>query len=1006
MKSTVYSNAISLFGVFLSSLERMAIFLVFSLASGTAMAVAPSIDLNGPGAGTGNTIALASAASGLATNTATASDTENDSTNWNGGSLTVQRVTSGGVADSSVNDVFNFTSGGLFSATGGTVIKGANASGTLTTGTPFATWAYTSTTGNLVVSFNANASSALVQDVVRHIGYSNATPYGDATIRFGLNDGTSTTNADALVTSSTIYVDQTAYDVSGIAANGFNLAEALAIAKDGDRVLIKDGTYRGQFIATTAVTIDAVNGAAGNVTLEAPDNASMVASLQNNMKGKTRWVILDLRTATPGSGTINVSNLNIDGRYQGPTQAADPSPYPINMSGIATYDTNAVIDHVNVQHIAALWGINGDLEGISRDEGILAEGSTALGVAKVTVTIKNSTLGTFQKAGIQAWGANLIVNITNNTIVGSGVHGLSAQNGIQIGSFNLNRPGTTGVISGNTITNLGAPDALVATGYMATGIYPVTAGAVEIYNNTVTLDPGASANSLIGVDVGYGVYDSRSGVANVHNNTFNGMSVGIMVDSASTSAIHTFSNNTLTTSGGKPVVYWYDPMGNGDVGGETIGSFGAGTSIRVVGENFTSGTVTAGNGVGLAANSVQVESSGGNTILHIDTTAGGASTPITVTLNGIYQTSSFVRAGEYLSALPNYTVTFDNNGGAGSMAPQVANVATNLTSNTFTKVGYTFAGWNTVPGGGGIAYANAASYPFTASATLYAQWTLIPVPDVVPVNPIPTVITPPPVPGVGSNQLTPLNLSSGDGPAMTNCLRDFLRTVIGANAVYQGQTADGGARIGQTGLVISFYALEATTSTNYGLGQGAGIYLRSSNPLAVVTSCGTFTTTPAVYNLTEWGGFLNGMGLSAQFNAQGVMTVVVGGTTYVARPDYLVTQGTPGAPRLLTGSDGLMRFTDSAGNVQILYPAFLDPETLSNQVAQAVGGWTVIQTDGTALVTLLSGQKFVLTPDMTLGTVPSEQFAAGWWQDGPNHYRYRNSSFSATSQGFTVRAIP
>ncbi len=238
---------------------------------------------------------------------------------------------------------------------------------------------------------------------------------------------------------------------------------------------------------------------------------------------------------------------------------------------------------------------------------------------------------------------------------------------------------------------------------------------------------------------------------------------------------------------------------------------------------------------------------------------------------------------------------------------------------------------------------------------------------------------------------------------MTTCLRDQLRSAIGANAVYQGQTVDGGARMGQTGLVISFDPLEATTSTYYGLGQGAGIYLRTSNPLTVVTSCGTFTTTPAVFNLTEWGSFLNGMGLAAQFNAQGVMTVVVGGTTYVARPDYSVTQGDPGSPRLVTGSDGLMRFIDSAGNTQILYPAFIDPEILGNQVAQAVGGYTVIQTDGTALVTLLSGQKFLLTPDMTLGTVPPEQFAAGWWQDGPNHYRYRNSSFSATSQGFTVR---
>jgi uncharacterized repeat protein (TIGR02543 family) len=322
-------------------------------------------------------------------------------------------------------------------------------------------------------------------------------------------------------------------------------------------------------------------------------------------------------------------------------------------------------------------------------------------------------------------------------------------------------------------------------------------------------------------------------------------------------------------------------------------------------------------------------------------------------------------------------------------------------SGTLINTGYTFNGWNALANGSGTARAAASTFTMGGAAvTLYAQWTLIPV--VPPSKPIPTLIPPPPMVGVGSNQLNPLNLSSGDGPAMTNCLRDLLRTVIGANAVYQGQSADGGARIGSTGLVVSFNALDASTSTSNGLGQGAGIYLQGTNQLNVVTSCGTFSTVPAMYNLTEWGAFLNGTGLSAQFNAQGVMTVVVGATTYVARPDYLVTQGEPGAARLVTGADGLMRFIDSAGNVQILYPAFIDPETLVNQVAQAVGGYAVIQPDGTALVTLWGGQKFVLTPDMTLGTVPPEQFAAGWWQDGPDHYRYRSYSYPNTSQGFTV----
>lgn len=72
---------------------------------------------------------------------------------------------------------------------------------------------------------------------------------------------------------------------------------------------------------------------------------------------------------------------------------------------------------------------------------------------------------------------------------------------------------------------------------------------------------------------------------------------------------------------------------------------------------------------------------------------------------------------------PSKTVIFDANGGSGSMANQTASAAAALTSNTFARPGYQFAGWNTAANGTGTAYANGASYPFSADVTLYAQWT-------------------------------------------------------------------------------------------------------------------------------------------------------------------------------------------------------------------------------------------------------------------------------------------
>lgn len=69
--------------------------------------------------------------------------------------------------------------------------------------------------------------------------------------------------------------------------------------------------------------------------------------------------------------------------------------------------------------------------------------------------------------------------------------------------------------------------------------------------------------------------------------------------------------------------------------------------------------------------------------------------------------------------------TFNANQGTGSMDPQSATTATALTANAFEREGFTFAGWNTAANGSGTAYADGASFPFTANTTLFAQWTAV-----------------------------------------------------------------------------------------------------------------------------------------------------------------------------------------------------------------------------------------------------------------------------------------
>ncbi|MBO5846726.1 MAG: InlB B-repeat-containing protein, partial [Bacteroidales bacterium] len=79
----------------------------------------------------------------------------------------------------------------------------------------------------------------------------------------------------------------------------------------------------------------------------------------------------------------------------------------------------------------------------------------------------------------------------------------------------------------------------------------------------------------------------------------------------------------------------------------------------------------------------------------------------------------------YAQWMPCYTITFDANGGEGTMDSLtiVSGTKKPLPANTFTRSGYVFAGWNTAPDGSGTAYKEFSEIAPTANITLYAQWT-------------------------------------------------------------------------------------------------------------------------------------------------------------------------------------------------------------------------------------------------------------------------------------------
>lgn len=161
---------------------------------------------------------------------------------------------------------------------------------------------------------------------------------------------------------------------------------------------------------------------------------------------------------------------------------------------------------------------------------------------------------------------------------------------------------------------------------------------------------------------------------------------------------------------------------------------------------WTIATSGSGKTIFNAASSAYISGGGSNTNLTLSATASSTSqqwTPSIVSglfrfLNAVQTTRAISLSGTspfgqyaisnidnssyfdlvlYKKGISGFTVTFNSNGGSGSMPNQTASVPTNLTTNVFTRAGYTFAGWATTATGA-VAYANEASYPFAADAPL------------------------------------------------------------------------------------------------------------------------------------------------------------------------------------------------------------------------------------------------------------------------------------------------
>lgn len=84
-------------------------------------------------------------------------------------------------------------------------------------------------------------------------------------------------------------------------------------------------------------------------------------------------------------------------------------------------------------------------------------------------------------------------------------------------------------------------------------------------------------------------------------------------------------------------------------------------------------------------------------------------------------------AAEYEETENKLVLSYDANGGTGSMTPdsRFGKGTVKVSANGFTRDGYDFTGWNTAADGKGTAYKPGDELELTESLTLYAQWNKI-----------------------------------------------------------------------------------------------------------------------------------------------------------------------------------------------------------------------------------------------------------------------------------------
>jgi parallel beta-helix repeat protein len=246
-----------------------------------------------------------------------------------------------------------------------------------------------------------------------------------------------------------------------------NIQTAVNTVAVGGTVKVCPGTYPEQVLITRNVTLTGV--ASGNA------DAAVITSPATGVVANTADLYppyplpVAAQILVQNAKAVNISNLTVDGSNN---LIAACAP---DIRGIYYQNSSGTISEVATRNQVLAAGLTGCQAG----QGIFVQSSYS-GAVSANVTIKNSSVSTFQKNGITIDGPKATGTVTFNSITGQGPTTGAGENGVQISD------GAAGSVTDNALMDfIWAPDVFGDTGDAAAGILIYASEHILVQNNIV-----------------------------------------------------------------------------------------------------------------------------------------------------------------------------------------------------------------------------------------------------------------------------------------------------------------------------------------------------------------------------------------------------------------------------------------------------------------------------------------------------------------------------------------